>query len=282
MVPGWIFPLLLAAVVPALVALGVALHRARAGAAAERRRAEAAERLAVAHARCLGLAAAEIRVFGLCLLGHADRQRAAVLVPASDAAPIRATRPTTCGLRGQAEGLLRLADDLSDFAATGVSGPRRLNDVPLAFGPVLDEALATVESQAAPGHRHWCIDPALHRLSLRADARALAGILLALLQRVVRETCAGETVALRLVSSPATIAIVMEAAGAGLPTGDLGAQPTTITDRTRGLGLGLTVAHALARAHDGELVLESMPGVGMRTWFTLPRSRLIDDGAAAS
>jgi signal transduction histidine kinase len=42
--------------------------------------------------------------------------------------------------------------------------------------------------------------------------------------------------------------------------------------RKGGTGLGLAIARRIARAHDGEVELESTPGVGTRARVSLPAS----------
>jgi signal transduction histidine kinase len=238
-----------------LCAMALAAWRSRAMALA---RAAAAEERVGQQARCLSLAAAELRSQGLGMLGHAG------------AAGVEAAM-----LSARAEALLQLADDISDSASVS-AGPRRIREATVALAPLLDQVLAGLDAQLAPGRRHWRVEPALRGLLLRADSRALSGILTALLQRLARETGEGEAVALRLLPGPESLAIAVEAAGAGLPPGDLA--PESIPaggPGTRGLGLGLSVARSLAQAHGGELALEAAPGIGLRAWLVLPRSRLL-------
>jgi signal transduction histidine kinase len=254
--PCSILPDLLAFLVAGLVGLiGLAVLAWR-GWAAALARATAAEERAGQQGRCLGLASAELRSQGLGLLGLAG--------------------PDGAAIRARAEALLLLADDIADSAAIA-AGPRRIREAPVELSPLLDQVLAGLDAQLAPGRRHWRVEPALRRLRLRADPRALSGILAALLQRLARETGEGEAVALRLLPGAARLAIAVEAAGAGLPPGDLA--PDAEAAGTRGLGLGLSVARALAQAHGGELTLEAAPGIGLRAWLLLPRERLLPEDA---
>ena len=64
---------------------------------------------------------------------------------------------------------------------------------------------------------------------------------------------------------------------AGLRLAELGPAELGLGDGTRGLSLGLAAARELIRAHGGELTLEAVPGIGTRTWLTLPRGRVLED-----
>lgn len=228
-----------------------------------RNRVAASERLAAARGRCLSLAAQELRGPGLALMAQA-----AQMVPASR----RDGEETP--LEGVAQHLLRLADDLADFATE--PSPRALHEAPALLGPVVDAAVASVAAQIRPGRRHWQIDPNLRSLTVKADRRALEGALAALLRRAARHSRDGDVVALRHVLGAETVAIVVEDEGDGLPAHDIVADAAGPLAGTRGLDLGLTLARSLAAAHGGDIRLESAPGIGARAWLTLPRERLLE------
>lgn len=223
----------------------------------------AAERLAAARGRCLSLAAQELRGPGLALMAQATQ---------SLRGPRREGEETP--LQGVAQHLLRLADDLADFATE--PSPRALHEAPALIGPVVDAAIASVASQIRPGRRHWQIDPALRNLTVHADKRALEGAIAALLRRAARHSRDGDVVALRHVVGGETLAIVVEDEGDGLPALDIVTGATGPATGTRGLDLGLTLARSLAAAHGGDIRLESAPGIGARAWLTLPRTRLLE------
>lgn len=130
--------------------------RARRAQRAAEARALAAEKLAAARGRCLSLAATELRGPGLALMAQALDGAAA-------------DRP----LDAIAQQMLRIADDLQDFASE--PNARALKEMPAPLGPVVDAAVAAVAAQIRPGHRHWRVDPALRQLTVRADRRALQG-----------------------------------------------------------------------------------------------------------
>jgi len=247
----------------ALAAFGLVVFRLRAAVLAARDRVAAAERLAAARGRCLSLAAQELRGPGLALMGQLDA------LP-----PARRQAGEGAALDAVAQQLLRLADDLADFATEATA--RNLHDQPALLGPLVDGAIAAVAAQIRPGNRHWQIDPALRSLTVRADARALEGAIGALLRRAARHSQDGDVIALRHVIAAETVAIIVEDEGDGLPSLDLVAETAGPAAGTRGLDLGLSLARSLAAAHGGDIRLESAPGIGARAWLTLPRARLLE------
>jgi len=223
----------------------------------------AAERLAAVRGRCLSLAAQELRGPGLALMGQLDR-----LPPDHRLAGEAATLGTV------AQQLLRIADDLSDFATESTA--RTMQDAPAQLGPLVDAAVAAVAAQIRPGRRHWQIDQGLRNLTVRADRRALEGAIGALLRRAARHSRDGDVIALRHAMAADTMAIIVEDEGDGLASQDLVCETAGPVNGTRGLDLGLSLARSLAAAHGGDIRLESAPGIGARAWLTLPRARLLE------
>jgi len=234
--------LLAVAAVPGMARLGSALSRARG-------QHDRAERLAEHRARALSLAAQELRGIAASLAGSGD-------------AP--------------AQHLLRLADNLA-AAAAGSDEPA-IHEAPAPLGPIVEAAIAVVEGQIRPGHRHWQVDGALRSLTVKADGRALQGALAALLRRAASHSRNGDAIVLRWVIASETVAIVVEDEGAGVPAPDLVPDATVASGGTRGLDLGLSLARSLAAAHGGDIRLEAAPGIGARAWLTLPRARLLEAG----
>ncbi|MDJ0386620.1 ATP-binding protein [Roseomonas sp. E05] len=224
---------------------------------AERRAAGLAVELA-ARNRQLDLFASELQSLGLTMMGQA------AAMPAS-------------GVEGHGRAVLCLAADVHDAAALA-AGPRVLKEEALQLGSVLQEALEQVTLALSPSRRHWCVAPELHMVTILADRRALRGALAQVLTRAVRHTRNGDPIELRLVRADETVAIVVEDEGAGLAAEDL----TGASTGTRGLGLGLMVARQLLHAHDGELTVEAVKGIGARTWLTLPRRRLLEAAPTSS
>lgn len=242
----------------ALAALGLSaflLHRALRGQREIRQRLAQAERELADRNRCLDLFAQELHGLGLALMGQGSGQR--------DPA-----------VESQARALLWLAADVTDCAAAQ-SGPRVLREEKLALAPVLQEAVNQVSQALLPGLRHWRITPELQALSVMADRRAMRGAFVQVLTRAVRHSRDGDSIELRLVRADDTVAIVVEDEGSGQASEDLSAAAKIGVNGTRGMGLGLVVARQLLRAHQGELTVEAVQGIGARTWVTLPKQRLL-------
>jgi signal transduction histidine kinase len=255
-------------IILALGGAGVLASAALAGGAVlERRRADlrarAAEQALEARSRYLGLLAQEMQGHGMALLGYAT-------APRQDAG-------RDSGLEGRARALLGLSADVSDLLAQG-AGPRVLKEDATPLGPVLDEVIGHIVQALTPGRRHWQVAPDLRGLTLSADRRALTGALRQVLTRVVRHTRDGDSVQMRLVRADESVAIVVEDDGTGQAAEDLNG--LSLGRGTRGLGLGLVVAHDLMRAHGGDLTIEAVPGIGARAWLTLPRARVLEAAAA--
>lgn len=235
----------LAALLLALAALVWAL-RERRGARLLRRSAAASRE----RDRLLSLAARDLQAAGAALHGAPDAE----------------------AVQAQARHLMRLADDVADAVALA-SGPRHIAESEVPLGPLLAAAVAAAERELAPARRVWRVAPAFEGVALRADARALAGALTQILLRAARSTAEGEVVDIRLASDAERLAIIVEDEGIGLGAGDL--EGVGEGPRHRGVGLGLALARDLARAHGGDLLIETAKGIGARYWLSLPRARLL-------
>jgi signal transduction histidine kinase len=243
-----------------LLLLAAALGAAAAGLAVARlagARAEAAAQLAERE-RLLALAMRDLQGAGLALLEAA--------FPLGEQGE---------EIAGQARRLLRIADDIEEKLGAG-AGPRRVAENRVPLGPLVARAIAEVSVEIAPARRVFRADPALSKVLLRADSRALSGALTRVLLRAARATGPGEVVDVRLFDGPQGVALLVEDEGAGHVPLDL-APPGADAPQggTRGLPLGLSVARDLLRAHGGDLTVEAAEGIGSRCWLWLPRHRVL-------
>lgn len=242
-----------------LIGLGLQALAVRARIAGLRADVATARRVAEQRGRALGLLARDVHAAGLGLLG-----RAQVMGGEAGAA-----------FEAEARHVLTLADAAAE-AGGGSDSPRVLREERVPLVPLMQEAIAAAAAQLGPGIRHWRVEPGLEGLTLRGDRRALRGALVQVLTRAARTTGEGDFIDIRAAASAQAVSIVVEDEGVGLAVEDLA--PAThdgAAERSRGLGLGLSLARALLRAHGGELVVEAAPGVGARTFLSLPAERVV-------
>ncbi|MCK8785983.1 HAMP domain-containing histidine kinase [Roseomonas sp. NAR14] len=250
---------------------GACLHYRRRLRHCEAALAEARRGLA-AGGRCLGLVARELRVPAFGMLGHAERLGA----QSPEAAP-EAVSVGALAIAAMARELLRLTEDVADLAAAE-AGPGVVAPEAFPVAPLLREVTETVGSLLGPACRHWRIARELEVATLHADRRALHGVLSHVLTRAARLSRDGDFIALRLLRTADTVSLIVEDEGMGAGAGDLAVDAAAGDEamRTRGMGFGLAMAQRLMRAHGGELRLEAVPGVGTRTWLTLPGTCLVE------
>lgn len=134
----------------------------------------------------------------------------------------------------------------------------------------LAESLA--EDQRACGHDVSCRGSAA---PLNAMPSALRRALVNLVDNAVRY---GTSARIRLVDSPDALRIEVHDRGPGIPPGELDKvmAPFYRVDASRnrehgGVGLGLSIAHDIARRHGGALLLHNLPEGGLLAALSLPR-----------
>jgi len=214
--------------------------------------------LAESRARSFALIARDMNSIGLAMLGRAQHLG----------------QDSGRAFEGEARQLLALADAAAEEGAGATPG-RNLVEERFPLAPVLQEAVAIAGAQLGPGTRHWRITPSLEGLSVTGDRRALRGAVVQVLGRAARATMEGDFIDIRADLRPHAASIVVEDEGVGTSIEDLSpALHDGASERTRGLGFGLSLARSLLRAHGGELVIEAAPGIGARAFLSLPPERV--------
>jgi signal transduction histidine kinase len=204
---------------------------------------------------------------------------------------MRLVRMTASDLRGLAVGLLGHAQvldtagrgfllgaqasllDLAEALLQQTEAPdaaHALREEAVALAPVLDFAVAQVAGQLGPGRRAWRLAPDLAGVRLLADRRALHQILLRVLTSAALATGDGDWVAVSAGAADGVWTLIVEDEGAGLAVASAGGTGK----ETRGLGVGLALAHALMQAHGGSLTLDSTAKVGTRARLQFPADRV--------
>jgi signal transduction histidine kinase len=166
-----------------------------------------------------------------------------------------------------------------------------LSEVRLAVGKQVRERLlvsALLDEIAATGTLHseyreieFSVGPVEPELAVNGDPQLLASAVTNLLQNAFKYTPVGGAVSLRAYVSAGRLFIAVQDQCGGFPQDGTDVfQPfgdRRGSDRT-GLGLGLSIARKAMRAHDGDIHIENLPGVGCIFTIEMP---LADAAAAA-
>ena len=149
----------------------------------------------------------------------------------------------------------------------------QLQLAPVQTAEVLQDAAQLVHW--SPRHRlaldmdnapeQWTCDPTLVRIALSN-----------LVDNAVKYAPAGEISVTASLTPQGSLQVSVVDAGAGLPPETLQRifekfERGNRSDETRGFGLGLWVARRVARLHDGDITVESLPNQGTRFTLHLPR-----------
>ncbi len=177
--------------------------------------------------------------------------------------------------------LTLVIDDLLTMARSDIDA-LSLNRRAIDLSGPLAEALAQAQAVAHERHVVVAADPVTVELPVMGDATRLRQLLMLLLDNAVRYSRAGGTVHVhvRRIQDDGDVAyteVVVVDQGIGIADDDLprvfdrnfrgeGAR----RHRADGTGLGLSIGRALARAHGGEIAIESELGRGTTVTLRLP------------
>ena len=172
--------------------------------------------------------------------------------------------------------LLALVADLLSTAATTTHG------LTVALSPCDLSEIVTdaIESSRPVANQHGitCEWAALQPVPLRADALRLRQVIDNLLSNAVKYNVAAGRIDVTLRDTATCVEIRVTDTGRGMTAGE----QVHLFDRfyradsvrgssIHGTGLGLSISRDICRQHGGDLVLESVPGVGTTAIVTLPR-----------
>jgi len=171
---------------------------------------------------------------------------------------------------GELNRLRRIAERLLVIAAA--EGPEFLHPEPVELDTFTMEILRRWRPTA---DRSWQLGR-LDKVTVQADRERLGLAVDALLENAVRHTASGDAIKLSVVAVGYGLPVRMIVAdtGQGIPAGLL----RHVFDRfrsgdsgqPRGTGLGLALVSAVARAHGGDVLVNSTPGQGSEFELLLP------------
>ncbi len=216
----------------------------------------------------------ELRTPTTAILGEAE---ITLRGPAREAAEYREALRRIVAAARQLGGVI---DDLLTVARSDME-VLALHRVALDLAAPLQEA---VQQAAALAYEHGveviAAASAGQGLRVLADPLRLRQMLLVLLDNAVRYSYRGGRVELSVQATgadPAELTIRISDSGIGIAADALPQvfersfrSPSARQYRADGSGLGLSIGRSLARAHGGDIVLESTPGTGTTALLTLP------------
>lgn len=178
--------------------------------------------------------------------------------------------------RGDVRRLSALVNELMDDARWREGG------AVVTKGPVdlaaLVASLATTTAAAWEGRRELRLAPLPSATWVQADAARLRAVLENFLDNADKFTPPSTPVEVSLAALDDVFRVSVRDHGPGIATSDqtrlftrFFRAPAT-AQSTRGFGLGLYLCREIARAHGGEVGLESTPGAGATFWLALPRA----------
>ena len=171
-----------------------------------------------------------------------------------------------------------LVNDVLDLAKLQ-SGKFKLHMGRVRLAEAVEASIQLVEPLAAAKRQQLQLKALSDVPEIEADPQRLQQILVNLLSNAVKFTPEGGAVGLELASDDLQrqVRLTVWDTGIGIPSSELGRlfQPFTQLDnevnrKQRGTGLGLALVAQLARLHNGQVTVESLPGAGSRFTVILP------------
>ncbi|MCU1581098.1 MAG: hypothetical protein JWO01_486 [Microbacteriaceae bacterium] len=218
----------------------------------------------------VGLISHELRTPLSSILGYLELLRDDDEVPLSDGQ----LRYLDVAERN-AHRLLRLVGDLL-FTAQVESGKFHLDERTQPLGPILAASVESARPAAAAAGISLHLD-VVDDMVIKADAVRLGQACDNLISNAIKFTPSGGAVTVGLTGPSPTAVITVSDTGMGIAADELDKlfsrffRATTATrNAVPGVGLGLVITRAIARAHGGDMGVTSEEGVGTVFSMTLP------------
>lgn len=183
-------------------------------------------------------------------------------------------------IRDSSQYLLSLIDDMLDIARIE-SGAIELNEAEFCAEKMLTGVKRLMRPLAAERGVTLAAEPAETAFRLQGDPRLVRQILINLVSNAIKFTPDGGKITIGAdMAADGSVGLWVADTGRGIGAAELEQvfEPFARVEAgepAEGLGLGLTIALHLARAHGGDLALDSEPGRGTTARFTLPTWRVV-------
>ena len=236
-----------------------------------------AERATLAKSTFLASMSHELRTPLNAILGFSEMVRDAVTGPLSDR-----YRSYGSDIHQGASQLLDLINDLLDLSRIE-AGEMVLDEQVVDIESLVDQCLRQICASAVARDIHVTFDIPEETRWVRGDLRRMRQVLLNILTNAAKFTGEGGSVQVTARRTPTGMTIHIADTGVGIPGSDIAAvlrpyrSSRSVKDHQHeGTGLGLPISKALMEMHDGQLTIDSTPGVGTTVCLTLPLERLMD------
>ena len=183
-------------------------------------------------------------------------------------------------IKQAAEHLLELINCILDVSKIQ-AGKLSVEKEPVELAPILSSCLLIIEAKAREKDITVACDLPPDLPLMLGDALRLKQILINLLGNAVKFTPAKGDIAIEARETPqGFLAVAVTDTGIGMSPAEVdtalrpfGQVDSGFNKRHEGTGLGLPIAHALARMHGGDLRIESQKGRGTRVTLLIPIAR---------
>ena len=178
------------------------------------------------------------------------------------------------GAREDCDRLQAMVDDLLDMSRIE-SGRVELYPLPTPVGMLAENAVEQFKAEAEAKGVRLKADIAIPEIRVLADHERVGHIFANLINNALRHTPRDGSVTLGASLTNGSVRFTVTDSGAGIPKEyheRLFEKFFQVpNDGPKGTGLGLYIAREIARAHGGDIGVESESGKGSAYWFTLPR-----------
>jgi two-component system sensor histidine kinase HydH len=170
--------------------------------------------------------------------------------------------------------LNRVVSDLVEFAR-----PREPQREAHDLVDIVRHALTLVQADARAKGIHIVHDLDDRLPPQLVDRDLVLQALLNILLNAIEAMESDGMLRIHLAASPACVELAIQDTGRGIPPEHLGRIfDPFFTTKPQGTGLGLAIAHSVIQAHDGEIVVDSVPGKGTTVTMRLPKTSAASAG----